>query len=759
MTGRERGYPHGEWDDTEDPALAETAGLVHRVLHSDQMHPAFRDRLRAQIVAARAQAIRNDETVMRSEAGQADQGAPRPAPPVPPTQRPAPRRRVPRHPAAQRPAGRAPRRRRVRPAALGWLAAATATAAAAVVFAVVGLPTLRGTTGAVTVAVRSDVNGTVSADPGAAIRLTFTQPVDHDSTRAAVNLTPFVSTMSQWQGDTLVVKPSHGFAPNTGYLLTIDHTVARTANGAALASDLRVAFGTAPRPGVGPPPAAPVSLHRTPVGGARDGSEAVVARDGSLLLTEATGDRRGMLRVTDHGAQRLSGDAGAICVSRSGDSIAYLAGSGSETQVVFADSVGTPQGHRPVDIDDGSPLGWINDDRVTYVSHGQLVAIDRHGNRQTLPARVDVAHDAFVIAPGGGYAYVEKQGVIALSGPHQGAAHPLPGIAGQPAFSADGATVIWIDNSTGTPRLSVAPSAGGPVFTANLPHDVKTGDRIGDLSVSPDGSRLVYSLDSGGHKELRLASLPDGDTLAVSAEGAGESPNWSPSGHTFTVLSGASGQGTAHIDTITLPQAVRDPGAALDATASAFADAQLSDDTAAQRSLTAPGVALPSRSTAATRAAVVYVAPNGDGTATALVRLTADPTFEHPAARQTEETLTLGVPRPGALPKVLKVTGGQQFQPAPGGPQLVDLDTDAVPGSILLTFDSDLDPNSLNGIRLYTPDGKAIAARPDYDGVRGVTLTPASRLGTLTVRIDHGLRDAKGNPLERAAGYTIALEG
>jgi hypothetical protein len=149
---------------------------------------------------------------------------------------------------------------------------------------------------------------------------------------------------------------------------------------------------------------------------------------------------------------------------------------------------------------------------------------------------------------------------------------------------------------------------------------------------------------------------------------------------------------------------------------------------------------------------VVWVVENADGTTQARVRLTVDPTIGHPAAVQAEETLTLGVPQGSVLPRVLKVSGGQSFTAAPTGPQLVHLDTDAVPGSLLLTFDSDLDQASLKAISL----SGGLESRAAYDAQTRVVTLKAKSTGRLTIRIGTDLRDAKGNPL--AESSTVDLK-
>ncbi len=750
----------GHDDYIDDPLLRETAARVHHVLHSDQMRPAFRDQLRAQLIAARAEAIHDAATgsvppiqdaTVTSPAPQIHDATTRPIPQRPPLTRPIPRR--PKSPATHKLPRPAKRRRPL--AVAGWLGAGVLAAAAAVALVVLGLPSLLTGTGPVTVAIRSDVAGTGSADPAAAVRLSFSQPLNHAATLSALRVQPYADMQKTWDGDTLVVKPPHGFAPNTGYLLTIDHAIARTTKGSALAADLHFVFGTAAVPGFGPPPATVLDLHRADVGGAADHSEAIVTRDGSLLLTEAlpsaaNGNRSGLLRVSGTTADQLSGNAAAICVSRSGDSIAYLADTGSATKVVFANSVGTPLGSQRVkDIDKDSPLGWIGDDLVTYVSRGQLTAIDRDGKTRSMGMPVSDP-DSLVLAPGGGYAYAAREGLVPLIAGHAGKAHPLPGIVGGPAFSADGATVVWIDNSTGKARLSVAPSAGGPVFTAELPK-VGAGDQISDMSVSPDGTHLVYTLTSGGHSELRLASLPDGDTLAISTDGGGASPNWSPSGRLFTILAG-TGAG-AHIETIAVPQALRDRGDMFEAVANAFANAQRSGDQGAQRVLSTEDASLPALAAAPSRADVMWLVEEADGTAQARIRLTVDPTIQHPAAVQAEETLTLGVPQGRTLPKVLKVNGGTPYTAAPAGPQLVNVDTDAVPGTVLLTFDSDLDKASALKAITVTAGGKQYPAT-GYDAAKRTVSVPVKSSEKMILRIDTDLRDASGHPLAAAVSVT-----
>jgi hypothetical protein len=778
MTDHDDTAPRQDPADAQDPALQDVAERVRRVLRSDQMRPAFRDRLRAQLVASRDETIAARPAPAAPPAAPADASPAASAPAAPRARRrrvrhrgrgagPGPGRRGPRAPAGPvetRSGGAARRRRR---AVAGWVGAAAVAVVAVAAGLGYGIASRGGAGGgpaAVAVVARSDVGGALSADPAAPLVLRFSQPLDHAATESALQLSPAAAVRTAWQGDQLSVAPLHGFAPNSAYVLTIDRTVARTAGGAPLAADVHVVFGTAGVAGIGPAAGPPVALPRTRVAPAADGSEAAVGVDGTLLLTAAEasgGGSGGLLRVDGGTADRLAAATDAICVSRSGQSVAYLAAGGSGTEVVFADGRGNAQRRSPVAADPGSPLGWIGDTQVSFIGGRRLRAVDRAGTVRVLSdTPIDAAHDSLAISPGGRFVYLAhgSAGAGRLLDLQTRLSHPLPGSAGEVAFSADGATVVWIDGRSGRPRLATAASAGGPVLTAALP--VGAGDQVSDLGVSPDGSLLAYTLTRpDGAAELRLASLPEGDTLAVSTAGAGESPNWSPSGRLFTVLGHRAGG--SEIEMVPVPDRVADRQAALEGTVAAFANAQISADAGSQRALAAADAVLPQlpRENPVGRATVLWVLPAADGDATARVRLTADPTPGRPVAVTAEETLTLNMPA-GHPPTVRAVALGP-FRAATAGPQLTHLDTDATPGAVTLTFDSDLDPATVSAARLTTPGGAPIAATARYDAAtRTVTLRPpAGADPTLLLGIDRTLRDVAGHPPPAALNLTVTLDG
>jgi Bacterial Ig-like domain len=758
MTGPE--YGDGSDVYLDHPELEETAAVVRRTLGSDVMRPAFRDQLRARLVAERAQAIAAGATT-----------------PVPPAAGPVPGRPIgsasvrrlgpvsaapsgsmtERRPGPSRPAARRegrdvtrPRPRRRRPVLVGALAAAAAVVLVAVIIVGSG-GTIPGFSGPVAVTAVAD-GTTLSADPNAAVRVSFSHPLDHRRTLAALRTTPAAAVTTSWTGDTLTIAPVHGFAPNTSYVLTVDAATARTSTGAKLAGDVPIVFGTAAT-AVARASGTPVQMVRKSVTAATDDAEAVVVGGDSLLVTSARqGTSAGgtdLARVAHGETTRLSAATDAICVSRSGQSVAYLAPAAQGTDVVFADASGTAQHRVPVAVDQGSPLGWIGDSEVSYVSGGRLHAVNRAGKARTVSdVAIDAKNDNLVIAPGGRYVYVQGVApdagrVIDLS---TGAQHSLPGLVAGPAFSSDGATVVWVDAGTAAApvaaRLAVAASGGGTIQFASLP--VSASDHVSDLAVSPDAAHFVYTVTHSDTKsELRLASLPDGATLAVSTEGAGHSPNWAPSGKLFTVLGQQGDQ--ARIESVTVPTALADARATAEAVVTVFAYAQVSNDHDAQQALAQPGVKLP-QVQAATRAAVLWVQTAADGVVTAGVRLTADATARHPVATAQEETLTLGQ-RSGAPPLVRSVSVREPAK-VPAGPQLTRLDTASVPGGVVLVFDSDLDPASVgSAVTITAKDGRQLPATSGYDAAtRTVTLRPSGAVtGAATVRIGPGLRDIRGD--------------
>jgi hypothetical protein len=682
-----------------DAELLGTASEVRVALHEAAIDPAFARRLGAEVLARRGRVIEERSSRRRWL----------PALPWPPS----------------------------RP----LVAVAGAAVAVAVALTAVVVPRLGPAP--VPVLATSAVAGLASFDPGGQVVLRFSRPMDHQAVAAALRIAPATAVRTSWSGQDLVVTPLHGLAPDAPYVLTIDRSIARTAAGASPASDLHVLFGTAPvpQPGGTPPPAVPLPLRT--LTNAADGSEAVLVNGGVAIATSASRfGASGILRLHPDGAvEYLAPATGAICVSRSGSSLAYLEHDAGGTSIVMASSDGSAPRTVPVAVDDGSPLGWIDDAEVSFVGGGLLRAVDRTGHVRALSTQpVNAAKDTLVISPGGRYAYhgagSASGSVIDLT---TGATHPLTDVVDQPAFSADGGTIAWFDGSGSTPRLALAPSDGGPVL--RLPLSLAAGDRVSDLGLAPSGGRFVYTVHhADGQSELRLGAIDDGATLAV-AQGGGASPNWAPDGGSVAVLESAGDQSVIAVADV--PGATASADDAATALASAFATAQVGRDQGALRALASNGLDV-ARLPGASRVSVVQVSARPDGSYRAELRLAVDPTPGHPVARAFTEQLVLGG-RP------LLVTGATPgpLADAPPGPHLTRIAAGAAPDTVALTFDADLDPASVRGAFSVTAGGAARAVAATYDAAtRTVTLSPATPLtGPLTVSAGTRLQDVSGQHL------------
>jgi dipeptidyl aminopeptidase/acylaminoacyl peptidase len=322
--------------------------------------------------------------------------------------------------------------------------------------------------------------------------------------------------------------------------------------------------------------------------------------------------------------------------------------------------------------------------------------------------------------------------------------HALTGIVGDPAFSADGATVAWIDGSRPTPWLDSAPSGGGPLLSVRLP--LAAGDLVTDLAVAPDGGRLAYSVTHAGSSggELRVADLSDGVTLAASAAGSGGSPNWSRTGDRLAFLGHQGGQ--PEIQVATVPEASADQ--AVRASVSAFANAQIAGDTAALVALSDHGVPVNDLPRPG-RVVVVQVAAAGQDLWRASLRLVVDPSPADPVARSADETLVLRRDSGSGQFLVANASAGPLANVS-GGPHVVRVGAGSQPGTLAVTYDADVDASSVRGANMVrAADGAMLPVHTAYDpSTRTVTISlPAGAGGTVKLFVTTGIRDVSGHQL------------
>ncbi len=94
-----------------------------------------------------------------------------------------------------------------------------------------------------------------AVSPNNVITVAFNEPMNQAAVVAGLHIRPATQVTTSWQGNNLLITPTHHLAGNTPYTVTIDRSATRSAGGSLAASDIHIAFGTAPTP----PPAPSVT--------------------------------------------------------------------------------------------------------------------------------------------------------------------------------------------------------------------------------------------------------------------------------------------------------------------------------------------------------------------------------------------------------------------------------------------------------------------------------------------------------------------
>jgi hypothetical protein len=507
-----------------------------------------------------------------------------------------------------------------------------------------------------------------------------------------------------------------------------------------------------------------------------------------------------LARLAASGPTVLGPAADTAAFSPGGASLAYLVAQGTAADLYVAKADGSQPARLVRGVDEASPLAWSGEDTLVYVSGGDVRTVDLQGRTRPVGGGVHIQPSQDVaLAPGGQVLYVGPQpGTPAASpsasgsaspsaaaspsaggstdpGGHLvdlagGAIRPLHGIHRLPAFSADGSRVAWVDESGDTQLLQVTRTAVDPAAAAT-PTTVSTpaaaGDTIGDVALSGDGARVVYSLahSGGGSTDVRVVAVSSGATVAVGDGQAVLSPVLSPGGDRLAFLRPDSGGIQAAIATIPGAPAATAPADAVPADASAqidhFVTAQIAGDTGALRSLGGPALTLsPSLTpTGVTRSYVIKAALAPDtGQVTAQVRLVRDASHDH-AASYADESLKLDRGDSGYLVGAAAVS---DFRTEPNGPQIVHVSSERQGSTLIvrIAFDSDLDPATVSGaaIALTGERGGPLAADVSYEvesrtAVVRVGDVPA---GALTLAVSGLLHDIAGQAL--AGAYSTTLQ-
>ncbi len=349
--------------------------------------------------------------------------------------------------------------------------------------------------------------------------------------------------------------------------------------------------------------------------------------------------------------------------------------------------------------------------------------------------------------------------VTGLRGGRQPAAVQLAGsAAGTVAFSGDGSTVVWVSSSGGTSLLRELGTAHLLASPAVLPGASATG--VTALALNGDASILAESLDPGG---LSVRDAGSGTVL-------GTAPHWasslafSPDGSSLAAISSGSLEVTAvgRGSTSVTPASAC---AGADLVLSDFVNVQVSGPASRLASLATSQVSVAASPSGLSRGYVVSTGCSGAGpTLSASARLIVDPSGSNPG-QFTDETVSLGKVDGGWLVTSLDIP---PLREQGGGPKVLTV-TVTPPASgahnpeslVTVTFDSDLDPSSVNADSLWIagPGGSTISllSGPTYDPeTRQATLTVAGTLPTGSmVVVGTSISDIDGGRPTSQVSYPI----
>jgi hypothetical protein len=575
------------------------------------------------------------------------------------------------------------------------------------------------------------------------ILVSFNQPMDHQSTEAAVQITPATSVVYAWDAKsvTLQVTPVNGnLAPNTQYQVTIGPG-AKTATNQQLAAPQTITFVTQPpattpqpSPTPRPSPANPLSEKQiAPLNGA------------SSLALQWSADSQSVYYVDGKGALQVvsiksgtttviaQGGASAPAISPAGDRLAYLL---NGTIEVLAFASGKTDEIAPA----ATPtlVGWAKDKVVWAQSDGIYIQAD---SGQTLVAPLPASAIVLSIAPDGAhvaYRLEQNQFVLDLQ---TGKSVPL-NEANFVGWSPDGSAMLYA-NTAGVVVSDLHGNAQATLPTANASWSSQDAILLG-------GDTTLY--------EVR----PDGSSLTRLSNGTYRFPQWAPDGATFAFVRGDS------LWVATAPALPPEPTVVDEATTvvKKFMDARLagkSDDAAAL---------LDANGKKAYAAGQLNLVITGDPHFTRYYLLTQEAVGSEPDTvrfvvrlvlthgkkdvSDVEETLTLVRDVTTKQFLIDQATAGAQRELGKG-PEVVSVDVTA--STIEVTFDSDLDPATVNGgVTVLDSKGNPIDATVTYGNkmvtITGLNLKEGERYRLVVMT---SVRDVQGQKV--AAEYDLDLLG
>ena len=610
-----------------------------------------------------------------------------------------------------------------------------------------------------------------AVSPSNVITVAFNEPMNRAAVVAGLHIHPATQVTTSWQGNNLLITPTHQLAGNTPYTVTIDRKDAQASNGQLAASDIRISFGTAPTP---PPAPAIAQLVPRPLASVSDGSQLISAGGGTVIATSSTAvpttpsslkpspSASSSSKATATPATASPGSlAGATAVPTLGGELVSMSVRGGVTDLGPAASsaalapnaltlvaaVPTTAGTNielvPVDGSKRSKLatlavpvlatGWLSSDTALVAEPDRIVTVDLLGHVSTLTT-LPLTTTRVIFSANGGQAFAGATSadgeLIDLTSQQ---ARSLPGSRQTAAFSGDGSVVAWVDATARPTRLLTSPVAREAAATVPLD---RPGDVISDIALDPTGGHLaVVDQAATGGSELDVMALPSGTVIARGPQAL--APVYSALGDSLVFASG----GIAQLATVPGIAAGTDINVLPDGAAGtlkAFIDAQVEADNAGLQTLSAPGVdATGSTPQGLSRAYLISAVSNPDGSVSATARLIVDATARHATAAFADESLGLSKRAGGGYLVTSLIAGPLHDEPI--GPHVLSVVPVAGKTLVLrVSFDSDLRASTVaDAIAVDTRAGDRLVVTTVYDAnTRTATITvpvPADTAVTLTI--------------------------
>jgi hypothetical protein len=631
-----------------------------------------------------------------------------------------------------------------------------------------------------------------AVSPNNVITVAFNEPMNQAAVVAGLHIHPATQVTTSWQGNNLVITPTHHLAGNTPYTVTIDRSATRSAGGSLAASDIHIAFGTAPTP---PPAPSITELSAQGLASVSVSAQLISGGDGTVIATSSTAPptasapssptSSGVATPTANGTTQpanatasptstTSASATATPTS-TGELVAMTAGGGVTDLGPAASSAAlAPNGLRlvaAVPTSSGTTIevvsldgsqrrtlatlatsalatGWLSNDTALVAESDRIVSVDLVGRVSTLtPLPAGTSHVIFSTV--GGHAFAGSSSadgeLIDLA---SGQSRQLSGSRQTAAFSGDGQLVAWVDAGASPARLLTSPVGRDAAATVPLDHPANS---IASIALDRSGTHVAVGdqppTDGG---ELEILALPSGSVLAHAA--AAHSPVYSTSGDRIAFIAAGSAKLAPVPGAVagTVVNALPDGAAGA---LTAFVDAQVQGNATALTTLSGSGVdAAGATPHGLSRAYVISAVPNADRTVAATTRLIVDPSAAHPAAAFADESLVLS-PKDGGGYVVSSMSAGQ-LKDEPVGPQVVSVVPVSGPTLVMrVSFDSDLRADSVpSAITVTTRSGRALTVTTTYDvNTRTATITTTVPADTaVTLHVGTGLVDVDGQALAGA---------